>query len=500
MKRKGSVAKKAKRARKNATENKSDSKEEPAPVVLLDDADTENKSKEEPAPVVSVDVDREEETGGLQRGAAPVVSVDDDADEETGGLLLYADIHPACRGPGANPNGLTPVEVSPNGAVRNVISELKRAAAAIGEVRLKHQGGWLKPTTLLADAGVCQESAVGVEPLLLRGRRTLSCGSEYFVALNAGRAGVVGEDREWLPVQFDSPPMQISTSYRRKLLVCENGDFYHNDYGVTMNKIPANEFRSPVRQVSCGEGHSLILYASGEAIGLGSCCEGQCDIPKVASGPSWGMPPPPPDGGATHVAAGNEFSAAILRDGSVLMWGKGFPQSPDPGEDEDFNQGEGGTIYRFRKKAIDISAGDHALILFDDGTVKELGGNAGANTMLPLPGKAVQVSTAVDGCNMVLLEDGRVVAWGKRNMLSTRVPRMPRPAVEIHAGVDDFGMALLDDDSLMVWGKKRTSAPTGPQRGGRPAAAKQSGSQPERFKMVSGEWVPYNETPTVASP
>eukprot|EP00756_Hemistasia_phaeocysticola_P028665 Hpha_TRINITY_DN16188_c2_g1::TRINITY_DN16188_c2_g1_i2::g.4437::m.4437 len=119
-----------------------------------------------------------------------------------------------------------------------------------------------------------------------------------------------------------------------------------------------------------------------------------------------------------------------------------------------------------------------------------MGGDAGENPVPPLPGKAVQVSTSEDGCNLVLLEDGRVVGWGKKKMCSAKVPHMPRPAVEIHAGVDDFAMALLDDDTLMCWGKKR-NPPRVLTPAGHVSRRRQREALPERFKIQNGEWVPF---------
>eukprot|EP00756_Hemistasia_phaeocysticola_P028664 Hpha_TRINITY_DN16188_c2_g1::TRINITY_DN16188_c2_g1_i2::g.4435::m.4435 len=319
MKRKGSAAGGKKRARKNGPEDKCDAQEEPGAVV-----------------------------SGEEGGTG-------DGNEETGGLVLYADIHPACQGPGANPNGLTPVEVSPSAAVSKVISELQRAAATIGEVRLKHQGCWLNSTTLLADAGVCQESALGVEPLLVRRKRTLSCGARYFVALNEGKASVVGTDRGWLPVEVESPIVHISTSYCRKLMLCENGDFYDSDWGarVPMQKMAASCFKSPMIQCDASVDHTLLLFASGEVVGLGSLDEGQGDIPKIAR--QRDAAEPQGEGPRVlQVAAGNEFSSAVLSDGSVLMWGKGFPRAPGWRNSicGGFGTGEGGSLFRFSNKAI----------------------------------------------------------------------------------------------------------------------------------------------------
>jgi alpha-tubulin suppressor-like RCC1 family protein len=134
-------------------------------------------------------------------------------------------------------------------------------------------------------------------------------------------------------------------------------------------------------------------------------------------------------GNITAVAAGSQFSLALLSTGEVRAWGKNdFGQLGDGMGPEGENwlklENNVTVIGLAHVKAIS-AAGSHALALLENGTVEAWGndfyGEAGNETAgrseplaatVPLPSEAIAIASG-GGSNYALLSNHTVMAWGE---------------------------------------------------------------------------------------
>jgi alpha-tubulin suppressor-like RCC1 family protein len=201
---------------------------------------------------------------------------------------------------------------------------------------------------------------------------------------------------------------------------------------------------STATQVSAGRRFSLALLANGEVMAWGDGSKGQLGngevlfgneiygLEKCTSEESACSRTPlavPGITTATQVAAGEEFSLALLANGEVMAWGEGLtgqlgngtttPAVVEPGPVD---------LSGFSSKVVEVSAaGEIALARLEDGEVigwgrREYCGQLGdgdkegsaltpVKVDLPAGSLAVKISAGIqDG--LALLSDGTVAAWG----------------------------------------------------------------------------------------
>ncbi len=127
-------------------------------------------------------------------------------------------------------------------------------------------------------------------------------------------------------------------------------------------------------------------------------------------------------GNATAVAAGGEFSMALLSDGTVRTWGKN--EQGELGNGTTTLSNEPVTVKELSGVTA-IAAGDSfSLALLSNGTVKAWGNNSdgelgdGNTTNSDVPVTVSGISNAVaiaanGGLGLALLSNGTVVSWGE---------------------------------------------------------------------------------------
>ena len=147
-------------------------------------------------------------------------------------------------------------------------------------------------------------------------------------------------------------------------------------------------------------------------------------------------PPAMTWGAAIQVAAGNNFSLALLEDGTVLQWGSLL----------------GGQIPEGLEDVAAIAAGSsHCLALKNDGTVVSWGNDNDGDTIPPV---GLSDVTAIDGGyahSLALKSDGTVVAWGSDNYGQSTTPSGLSDVIAIAAGAR-FNLALKNDGTVVGWG------------------------------------------------
>jgi hypothetical protein len=173
--------------------------------------------------------------------------------------------------------------------------------------------------------------------------------------------------------------------------------------------------------------------AQNQILAWGSNTQGECNVPAPPSGLEW-----------SAIAAGAQYSLALLADGTIQGWGScAHGQcTPDPLPP--------GLLY------VDVvTSSQYTLALRSDGQIIPWGVNDEGQCDVPaLPPRLnyVQVS-AGHNFAVALRSDGSAVAWGGNNFGECKVPALPAGLayVEVAAGTRQ-GVARRSDGSLVSWG------------------------------------------------
>ena len=249
------------------------------------------------------------------------------------------------------------------------------------------------------------------------------------------------------------------------------------DDSTTESAVPvAVQGLSGVTAISAGSNHSLALLANGTVMAWGGNEAGQLGIGSGSIEDSTVPVPVKGLSGVKAIAAGTNFSLALLSNGTVMSWG----------ENESGQLGSGSLASTDAPVAVKnltgvaaIAAGEEfSLALLTNGTVKAWGddsrgelANAGVEEEETLSKVAVPVEhlagvTAIAaGARhaLALLSGGTVMAWGDdaSGELGNGVvkPSSPVPVAvsglsgvtAISAGTQDSA-ALLGSGSVMTWG------------------------------------------------
>ncbi len=229
---------------------------------------------------------------------------------------------------------------------------------------------------------------------------------------------------------------------------------------------------SEVTAIAAGANHSLALLANGTVMAWGNNEGGQLG---VGGGFAEGSTVPIPVeelSGVTAIAAGTNFSLALLSNGTVMAWG----------ENESGQLGTGGSgsnspaAVKKLTGATAIAAGaEFSLALLSNGTVQAWGDNdrgelgnvnveEGSRTPVAVLGLTGVTAIAAGAHHaLALLSGGSVMAWGEDtdgelgNGIEKSFEPSPVPVgglngvTAITAGMQDSA-ALLSSGSVMTWG------------------------------------------------
>ena len=226
---------------------------------------------------------------------------------------------------------------------------------------------------------------------------------------------------------------------------------------------------------AAGKDFSLLLRANGAVLAWGANNLGQLGI--GVSGEA--VPRPTPIPGLSHVrqlAAGDNFSLALLEDGSIQAWGNCI------GEEQSCKQPRPRQFAGLRGIKAVAAGGDFALVLGEDGAVLAWGINKwgqigdekisrrGAPMRVPGIDNAIAIAAGEEYA-LALLRDGTVRVWGNGTndgayfagarsssihtdsypwtAIPLAVPGL-RNVAAISAGA--AALALLQDGTVRAWG------------------------------------------------
>jgi alpha-tubulin suppressor-like RCC1 family protein len=230
---------------------------------------------------------------------------------------------------------------------------------------------------------------------------------------------------------------------------------------------------SKVTAVAAGGNHALALLSNGKVMAwgyngfgqLGNGAEGgNSDVPAAVSGLKK----------VVAVAAGYNYSMALLRNGTVMSWGLNESGALGNGTTEEHSYPTPAAVHDLSDVvAIAAGLGGVSTALLNNGRVMdwgygqfgELGNGAEASSDLPVEVSNLSDAVALPdgGTSMALRSNGTVVDWGLNasgqlgsgsEALNSDVPVTVSDlsGVTAIAGGLEHRLALLSDGKMMAWG------------------------------------------------
>ena len=183
---------------------------------------------------------------------------------------------------------------------------------------------------------------------------------------------------------------------------------------------------SDVQSIAAGDDHSLALRKDGTVVAWGANNKGQCSVPVGLSG---------------VVAIGSgcfaDHSLAVRKDGSVVAWG-----ANEYGEC-DVPTGLTGVVA--------VCAGkQHSLALKADGTVVAWGSDRHGQCSVPSQVSHITAIAAGALLSVALRKDGLALAWGANASGKSKVPAQFSGVTAIATG-GLLSLALRKDGSVVPW-------------------------------------------------
>jgi alpha-tubulin suppressor-like RCC1 family protein len=237
-----------------------------------------------------------------------------------------------------------------------------------------------------------------------------------------------------------------------------------------------------VTAVAGGLHHSLALLTDGTVMAWGEDEFGQLG-PAPGEEALLSDVPVPVEGlsGVIAIAAGNDYSLALLSNGTVMAWGGNEHGQLGDGTTEESDVPV--PVKGLTGVTAIATGGEHSLALLSNGTVKAWGANAsgelgnGSIKESDVPVSVIGLTgvTAIAGggeTSFALLAGGTVKSWGddeygqlgNASVEEENGERQSNVAVAVEgvtgatalAAGQRFGMALLGSGNVMAWGENRS--------------------------------------------
>jgi alpha-tubulin suppressor-like RCC1 family protein len=238
-----------------------------------------------------------------------------------------------------------------------------------------------------------------------------------------------------------------------------------------------------VTAISAGHDHSLALLGDGTVMAWGYNGQGQLgdggtessDVPVAVSGLA----------GVKAIAAGATHSLALLSDGTVMAWGEGYWGQLGDGHSGNGVKSTTPRAVKGLSEVTAIAAGtNYSLALLSDGAIMAWGSNGYGqlgvgnteNSDVPMAVDNLSGATAISaggtepggGQSLALLNNGTVMAWGDNesgqlgigtegNGQRSATPLLVHGLTDVTAvsAGGEHSLALVDGGSVMAWGSNR---------------------------------------------
>lgn len=246
----------------------------------------------------------------------------------------------------------------------------------------------------------------------------------------------------------------------------------------TPQLIPAANL-SNVVAIAVGSSHALALLADGTVKSWGHNLRGELGIGNTTAQNTPQLIPVASLSNVVDIAAGADWSLAILADGTVKAWGGNAQGTLGIGNQIDQSVPQPIPAANL-SNVVAVSAGyNHCLALLGDGTVKGWGYNIYGQLGLgfaslvvsspqPIPQANLNNVVAVsagDSSSYALLNDGTIKAWGSNasgklglgNLANQTTPQLI-PAASLSGGAviesgTNHALAVLSDGTVKAWGQ-----------------------------------------------
>jgi len=219
--------------------------------------------------------------------------------------------------------------------------------------------------------------------------------------------------------------------------------------------------------------HVLVLLSDGSVVALGENRSGQLGRPKAIRRflPAERVPLP---AGAVQVAAGEDTSFALLDDGTVWAWGRGYFGTLGVDLKGETERHTPQAIPTLKGVSQIVADGDSAMALMADGSVRAWGKvpafltegrevYPGVSQPMRLPGlENIARVTGGPSMGFAMTKDGRVIGWGLNDHgslgLGRMTPERQRPTelplkdVVSIATVSGAVVAVTRDGRAWSWG------------------------------------------------
>ncbi len=208
-----------------------------------------------------------------------------------------------------------------------------------------------------------------------------------------------------------------------------------NDAGESMDVVVTNfahagQLGAPITAQTLPVAPKVrIAQPAGGLMGWGNNVYKQADVPTALTNATAGV---------IQAVGGRAHSAALMVNGTVVMWGT--------------NDVAQLTVPRDLTNIVALAAGiDHTLALRGNGTVLAWGDNRYGQSRVPVGLTNVQSIGAGYFHSLALLKDGSVVAWGANESGQTNVPANARSIVQVVGG-GHHTAALTKSGTVIAWG------------------------------------------------
>jgi hypothetical protein len=189
--------------------------------------------------------------------------------------------------------------------------------------------------------------------------------------------------------------------------------------------------------IAAGDYHTVALMRNGTVIAWGRNDYGQTDVPGNLTD-------------VKFIAAGHPHSLAVKSNGTVVAWGLN-------------SSGETNVPPGLSGVAAVAAGGNHTVALREDGSLAAWGANNSGQTTIPPGLTGVRAIGAGVAHTVVLKSNGTVVAWGLNGEGQTNVPAGLSGVMAVAAG-NLHTVALMSNGTVVAWGRNvegQTNVPVG---------------------------------------